>query len=177
MKLIISLFALLCFSICLNAQEVDREVKIDKVMTKHWGDSTFMYYVGGKFLQYGFEKLAPSVKDDTLLKERERELNSLIFSWSKGSVKEVQKILQDKEEFGLLVFEVYFDRDGKAVGGTLMMSANVFNILTKKEVIKIYHRMMNRIYETRYYRFDEQDKLGSMWGFLIRPADYLAPVK
>ena len=61
--------------------------------------------------------------------------------------------------------------------GTLMMSENVFNILTKKEVIKIYHRMMNRIYETRYYRFEEQDKLGSMWGFLIRPADYLAPVK
>lgn len=46
-------------------------VKIEKVLTKHWGDSTFMYYVGGKFLQYGFEKLAPSVKDDTLLKERE----------------------------------------------------------------------------------------------------------
>lgn len=66
-----------------------------------------------------------------------------------------------------MVFEVYFDRDGKAVGGTLMMSENVFNILTKKEVIKIYHRMMNRIYETRYYRFEEQDKLGSMWGFLI----------
>ena len=116
------------------------------------------------------------MKDDTLLKRRERGLNSLIFSWSKER-KRSTKILQDKEEFGLLVFEVYFDRDGKAVGGTLMMSENVFNILTKKEVIKIYHRMMNRIYETRYYRFEEQDKLGSMWGFLIRPADYLAPVK
>lgn len=85
MKLIISLFALLCFSICLNAQEVDREVKIEKVLTKHWGDSTFMYYVGGKFLQYGFEKLAPSVKDDTLLKERERELNSLILVGVRGA--------------------------------------------------------------------------------------------
>lgn len=177
MKLIISLFALLCFSICLNAQKVEREVKIEKVLAKHFGDSTFIYYVGGMFLQYGFEKLAPFVKDDTLLKKRERELDSLIFSWRKGSVKEVQKVLQDKEEFGLLVFEVYFDRAGKAVGGTLMMSENVFNRLTKREVLKIYHRMINRIYETRYYRFEEQDRLGSIWGFLIRPADYLVPRK